>query len=166
MVIGGYEKGDPVPPETRAAIDDGRGVIHVEFPSDIGPYYLVMDILALPTHREGFPSTVLEAQAAERPVVTTYATGAVDSISPGVTGLLVPVGDPTALAHALSRLLSDRALAQQMGRAGRERVAREFRQEIVWNSLVELYCELVRERGLSLPWPCNSESTPICAKRL
>jgi glycosyltransferase involved in cell wall biosynthesis len=166
MVIGDYEKGDPVSPETHAAIENGRGVMHVEFPADIAPYYLVMDILVLPTHREGFPGTVLEAQAAERPVVTTNATGAMDSISPNVTGLLVPVGDPSALADAVIALMSDPPLARRMGRAGRERVCREFDQEILWKSLVGVYCELLQERGLSLPSACHSRSAPICPERL
>jgi glycosyltransferase involved in cell wall biosynthesis len=166
MVIGNYEAGDPVSPETHAAIEKGRGVMHVEFPPEIGPYYLAMDVLVLPTHREGFPNTVLEAQAAERPVVTTYATGAVDSISRNTTGLLVPVGDTNALADALIALMSDPALAQQMGRSGRERVCREFNQETLWQSLVEVYRELLQERGLSLPLARNSGSAPICAERL
>jgi glycosyltransferase involved in cell wall biosynthesis len=144
LVIGSYESGDPVSPETVAGIENGPGVVRIAFVEDMTPYYLLMDMLALPTHREGLPTTVLEAQSAERPVVTTYATGAVDSVSPDVTGLLVPVGDARALADASIRLLSDRGLAQRMGRAGRERVCREFRQETMWASLAGLYAELLR----------------------
>jgi glycosyltransferase involved in cell wall biosynthesis len=165
MIIGSYEQGDPLSPDTRAAIERGSGVLRLDFPPDIGLYYLVMDLLVLPTHREGFPNTVLEAQAAQRPVVTTYTTGAVDSICPDVTGSLVPIRDTKALANALAELLSDRDLAQRMGRAGRERVCREFRQEIVWESLVRLYSELLQERGLPVPSPCSFASMPICNEK-
>ena len=162
MLIGGYEPGDPVSAETQAAIEKDERVLHIEFVPDAAPYYLMMDVLALPTYREGFPNTVLEAQAAGIPVVTTDATGAVDSIAPNVSGLFVPVGDVKALADALMALLSDRERAKQMGNAGRERVGRLFRREIVWNSLADLYCEMLRERGLPTPVGLFSGAAPIC----
>ena len=92
LLVGDYEEGDPVPEEMRNAIESETGIHRVGFTSQIELYYLVMDIFVLPTHREGFPNTVLEAQAAGLPVVTTVATGAVDAIEDGVTGLLTPVG--------------------------------------------------------------------------
>jgi glycosyltransferase involved in cell wall biosynthesis len=163
MLIGGYEPGDPVSPEIRAAIETSEDIVRLEFVPDTAPYYLVMDVLALPTHREGFPNAVLEAQAAGRPVVATDATGAIDSIVPNVTGLLVQVGDVRALADALTTLLSDQERAREMGSAGRERVCQQFRQEIVWKSLADLYCELLRERGLPIPAVFLSEAAPICS---
>jgi glycosyltransferase involved in cell wall biosynthesis len=165
MLIGEYEQGDPVPQETRAAIENSPGIVRLGFPGDISLYYLIMDILVLPTHREGFPNTVLEAQAAERPVLTTYATGAIDSISPGVTGSLVPIADPRALAAELIRLLSDRELLEHMGKAGRERVCREFRQEVIWESLARLYSELLQKCGLPVPSSCTFASMPICTEK-
>lgn len=151
ILIGDYEPGDPLSRETREAIQRDHGIVQVPFVNDIAPYYLLMNILALPTHREGFPNTVLEAQASELPVITTGATGAVDSILPDVTGLIVPVGDADALANSLSTLLADRERARRMGIAGRERAARQFAQEIAWSALADLYCALLRERGLPIP---------------
>jgi glycosyltransferase involved in cell wall biosynthesis len=165
LLVGSYEQGDPVPPETRAAIEGDSGVTRVDFTSEIATYYFVMDILVLPTHREGFPNVVLEAQAAARPVVTTRATGASDSVCDGVTGLLVPVGDAVALADALMKLLSDRELAQRMGRAGRERVIREFSHEAVWEALAELYRELLHQQGLPAPVKENSDSAMCVEER-
>jgi len=107
----------------------------------------VMDVLALPTYREGFPNVVLEASAAGKPVVATRATGVVDAVLDGVTGILVPVRDAQALATAVARLLEDRELAAQMGRAGRERAEREFSSDRVWGELATLYRELLKERG-------------------
>jgi glycosyltransferase involved in cell wall biosynthesis len=126
-------------------------VVTIEFTSNLDLYYLVMDVFVLPTHREGFPNTVLEAQASERPVVTTRATGAIDSIVDGVTGLVVPVGDGVALAEALKRLLADRSLAVQLGRAGRCRVLLEFTQERVWTALADEYRSLTKRARLSVP---------------
>jgi glycosyltransferase involved in cell wall biosynthesis len=115
------------------------------------PYYAMMDIFVLATRREGFPNVVLEAQAAGKPVVAARATGVVDAIVDGETGLLFPVGDAVALADAVTRLLSDKALADKLGCAGRERVKREFRQEQIWEALYQEYLRLLETRHLPLP---------------
>jgi glycosyltransferase involved in cell wall biosynthesis len=150
LLVGSYEPGDPVPPETRVALESEPNIVRVEFTANVDLYYLVMDIFALPTHREGFPNTVLEAQASERPVVTTRATGAIDSIEDGATGLLIPVGSSVALAEALKRLLTDRSLAVQFGQAGRRRVLREFARERVWSALADEYISLLEANRQSV----------------
>jgi glycosyltransferase involved in cell wall biosynthesis len=150
MMVGGFESGDPVPAETEAFVRSGQGVVTVDMTAEIAKCYLAMDVFVLPTRREGFPNTVLEAQAAGRPVVTTRATGAVDSVIDGITGLLVPVGDPKALADALECLLADREKAITMGKAGQARVSREFSQEQVWRALVQEYTGIARAAGLAL----------------
>lgn len=157
LLIGSYEKGDALEREVRARIDAGMGIEVLPFQPDIAPYYLAMDVFVLPTYREGFPNTVLEAQAAERPVVTTKATGAIDSVVDGKTGIIVPIGDAPALADAISDLLANPAIARRLGQAGRERVEREFQQETLWNEMIDLYRKLLRERGLPVPIVATAE---------
>jgi len=70
---------------------------------DTAPYYAIADVLVLPSHREGLPTVVLEAHAAGKPVVGALATGIVDLVMDGETGLLFPVGDVPALAEALAK---------------------------------------------------------------
>jgi glycosyltransferase involved in cell wall biosynthesis len=151
LLVGDYETGDPVPQATRDAINSEPGIYCVEFTRQMELYYLVMDIFVLPTYREGFPNTVLEAQAAGLPVVTTTATGAVDAIQDGVTGLLTPVGDSRKLAEAILALLADRKKMRLMGQAGRERILREFRNEVIWEALSSLYKDMLQERGYLSP---------------
>jgi lipopolysaccharide/colanic/teichoic acid biosynthesis glycosyltransferase len=148
LILGRYESGDPVPEAVQETIAADPGILHVGYVSDPSRYYHVMQVLALPTYREGFPTVGLEAAAAGKPVVTTYATGAVDAVVEGVTGLLVPVGDAPALARALAQVLEDRALARRLGQAGRARVERGFAQARVWSELVALYRRVLAERGL------------------
>jgi hypothetical protein len=62
----------------------------------------------------------------------------------GETGLLFPVGDARALAEAVARFLSDKALASKLGRAGKERIKREFRQEQIWKALYEEYVRFLQ----------------------
>ena len=165
LVIGSHEQGDAIEAGVRTRIDAGMGIVAIPFQPEIAPYYLAMDVFVLPTYREGFPSTVLEAQAAERPVVTTLATGAIDSVLEGRSGMLVPVGDSRALADAISKLLANPPMARRMGQTGRERVEREFRQEIVWGKLIELYRALLQERGLPVPVAAAPEEK-FCLQKL
>jgi lipopolysaccharide/colanic/teichoic acid biosynthesis glycosyltransferase/glycosyltransferase involved in cell wall biosynthesis len=164
LLVGDFEEGDPVEPEVRRYIESEAATIRPGFVSDTAPYYALMDVLALPTYREGFPGVPLEAQASGVPVVTTRATGAVDSIIDGVTGFLVPVGDTDALTSAVGELLSDSELRQRMGKAGRERMERDFHPEFIWGALVHLYRDLVEEK-LGDPALTHESGTPW-AKRL
>jgi len=68
---------------------------------------------------EGLPNVLLEAMAYARPVIATPIAGVRDLVRDGENGLLIPPGDPTALASALRRLQGDRQLAGRLGAAGR-----------------------------------------------
>ncbi len=127
-------------------------VVRVGWLDDPAVAYQLMDVLVLPTHREGFPNVVLEASAAGLPVVTTTATGAIDSVLDGKTGILVPPRDPAALAAAVTRLLADPDEAARMGAAGRRWVEAEFQQEAIWTGLAELYlARLSKRRDIRTP---------------
>lgn len=146
LLVGDFEDGDPVPQQVRDQIEQDPHIVSPGFVPDTSPYYHLMDLLVLPTYREGFPGVPLEAQASGKPVVTTNATGAIDSVQDGVTGLIVPVGDSKALAGAIRRLLQNQQLRESMGRAGQEWVAREFNGERVRAALVEEYQALIATR--------------------
>jgi glycosyltransferase involved in cell wall biosynthesis len=83
----------------------------------MAPLFDAAHVVCLPTHREGLPTALLEAAACGRPIVTTDAIGPRDVVRHEHSGLLVPVGDPRALADALERVLCDDALADRLRRA-------------------------------------------------
>ena len=139
LLVGSYEEGDPVPRSTRAKIRIEPRIHHAGFIDDIAPYYHAMDIVALPSYREGLPMTVLEAGAARKPVVGSTATGMADAVIHGRTGLLVPVGDIASLSEALTRLLDDPVYASALGQAGHDYVIERFEQEKLWADLTTLY---------------------------
>jgi glycosyltransferase involved in cell wall biosynthesis len=151
LLVGEFEEDDSVPIEVRKAIEDNSQIVRTGTVLDPAPYYHVMDMLALPTHREGFPNVVLEAQAASKPVVTTRATGAVDSVRDGITGFQVPVGDVESLTSALSQLIQHPEMARQIGRRGYERVQQEFRQDVVWKAWEREFVSLLKDKGLQAP---------------
>lgn len=75
---------------------------------------------------EGIPVALMEAMAMERPVVATDISGVAELVEDGATGILVPPGDPSALAAALRAFHDDPAMAARLGRAGRQRVIEDF----------------------------------------
>jgi glycosyltransferase involved in cell wall biosynthesis len=83
--------------------------------------------------------------------VATRIPGCIDAVQDGVTGALVPAGDASALARALESYITDAARARDHGAAGRERIRRDFRQEVIWEALHREYLRLLGERGLSAP---------------
>ncbi len=144
LMVGGIEPG--LSATTQATLDS-PGIVVTNLLEDTNIAHLVIDVLVLPTYREGFPNVPLEAAAAERPVVTTTATGAVNSVIDGKTGLLVPPGDPDSLAKAILMLIENPERARTMGRAGRQWVESEFRQERIWQDIENTYVRLLTDRS-------------------
>jgi len=93
---------------------------------DTRPFLAAADLACLASHSEAQPIALLEAMAAGLPVVATRVGGIPEMVIEGQTGLLVPPGDPEAMAGALTRALTDAAWRKQAGRAGRERLASVF----------------------------------------
>lgn len=93
---------------------------------DVRPYYRAMHLLVLPSEREGFPNVVLEAAAMGLPAVVSDATGCVDSVVHGMTGLHFTAGDDNELADAMCKLVADEELRLSMGRAARQRAVTDF----------------------------------------
>lgn len=153
LLVGDYEEGDPIAPEVREVIENMPGVVKAGFVPDVMPYYALMNVLALPTYREGFPTVALEAAASGLPVVTTDATGARDAVKDGFNGWRVPIGDAHALATALLAALQDPAEARRRGQAGLQWVQTNFNPEDVQQRWIDLYTELLRWRRLTYQNP-------------
>lgn len=146
LMLGDFEDGDPVPEGYVDRLRSHPRVVTPGYVPDPPSYYPIMDVLAFPSHREGYPTTLLEAAAAQIPIVAFEATGSVDAVSDGVTGTIVPRGDVDSFARALCRYLSDDHLRREHGQAGRERVLRHFRPQIIWELLYEEYARLLQMR--------------------
>jgi glycosyltransferase involved in cell wall biosynthesis len=126
-------------------------------PEDATRSYREADVFALPTHREGFPNTLLEAMAVGLPCVAT-PVGAIPEMLEGECGLLVPVGDVRALSEALGRLVRDPGLRARLGRAARERVRERHSVDAVMRRYRALYLELARDASPRAVSPADRAS--------
>ncbi len=113
---------------------------------DIGEVMTALDLFVQPSLWEGFGVTLLEAMAAGRPVVASRVGGMPEVVRDGETGLLVPPGDPVALASACAALLRDRDRAARLGCAGRDRVVAEFGIDRLVGETAALYRSILQDR--------------------
>jgi glycosyltransferase involved in cell wall biosynthesis len=144
LLVGPHDPSDAPPADVLAELREDPRVHRTGQVADTPPLYAAMDVLALPTHREGFGQVALEAAAMTLPVVATRVTGCVDAVRDGVTGTLVPARDAAALAAALRRYLDDPALRSSHGACARRRALAEFAPQALREALAAEYDELLR----------------------
>lgn len=118
-------------------------VVFTGFRQDVAALLQMIDVFALPSRWEGLSLVLLEAMACRKPVVATRVTGNVDVVVDGVTGFLVPVGAPQALAEKIVALLQDAKLRAEYGRKGRERVEHDFSLDAMVVRTRAVYQELL-----------------------
>ena len=112
---------------------------------DIRNVWAQSHVAVLPSRREGLPKSLLEAAACGRPLIATDVPGCREIVRPELTGLLVPPDDPAALAHAIERLMKDRALRLRLGASARKTVMAEFSSTIVSAQIVKLYARMLAD---------------------
>jgi glycosyltransferase involved in cell wall biosynthesis len=125
-----------------------RDTVFLGYQEDVAPFYTAFDALVLPSGNEGTPVTVIEALAAERPVVATRVGGVPDVVRDGEDGFLVEAGATDDLAERLGRLARDPELRARMGKKGRERVLPRYAVERLVDDVDELYRSLLSAAGV------------------
>ncbi|MCX7591569.1 MAG: glycosyltransferase family 4 protein [Kiritimatiellae bacterium] len=106
---------------------------------DLKLFYSTIDIFALPSLWEGLPYALLEAMAAQRPVVATRTGGIPDVVKHGFNGLLIPCGDEGSLARCLVRMANDRDLRNSCGLEARNTVASRFQLRDMIAKIEDVY---------------------------
>ena len=125
-------------------IDDR--IVWTGFQGKVAPYYAIANIFALPSHSEGSPNVVLEAMSAGLPMAATRAGGVPEILDDDVTGLLVPIRNPQALAEALRKLLLSEDLRTRLASAARRQVESAHTLQAYRRDLTEFYLETLRMR--------------------
>ena len=136
---------DPIDDKTRNAIEAYDDIIEVgpKMGEDLLPYYAASDCFVLPSYREGFPNTVLEAGAMGLPSIVTNINGSREIIQDGINGMIVPPHDANALYKAMTKMIKDVELRNQMAGNARGMIASRFEQGFVRKCLYDFYDEIL-----------------------
>lgn len=145
LMAGDSDPGNPAAvPEALVRDWHSEGIVqwlgHV---ADMPALLSSVDLVVLPSYREGLPKSLIEAAACALPLIATDVPGCREVITDGVDGLLVPVRDARALAAAIRALHDDPGRARSLGLAARQKAMAEFDQDIVIRKTIGVYEELM-----------------------
>lgn len=136
LLVGGFEDRDSLPSEILAKIREDENIIVTGFIyENIEYHYSLMNVFVLPSFREGFGMSVLEASSMYKPVLTTKVTGCVDSIVEGETGFYV-TNNANSIAEELNSLV-DSGNLKKLGENGRNFVTHNFDNHVLWPIIVK-----------------------------
>lgn len=144
LLAGTPDPGNPaaIPESTlRGWVDEGL-VVWLGHVDNMANLLGSVDVVVLPSYREGLPRTLVEAAACGLPLITTDVPGCREVVSDGVDGLLVPVENSEALAQAIRRLQDNPEFARQLGEAARLKARTQFDERIVIQRTMAVYAEL------------------------
>lgn len=146
LIVGPYddEKPDALRPDVAERYGLSEQCRFLGMRDDMPELYALMDVLVLPSYREGFPRAPMEASAMGVPAVVTDIRGCREAVEHGVNGLLFPVGDVDALARALVDILTDEPRRRRMGEAGRAMAEEHFDEQKVFERVLDEYARLLR----------------------
>jgi glycosyltransferase involved in cell wall biosynthesis len=118
---------------------------------DMPDLYAIMDVFVLPSHREGFPRSPMEASAIGVPCIVTDIRGCRETVFPDENGLLIPLGDSAACAQAILSILTDRERSSTLSRRGQSLARERFDERLVFERVKLEYATLLRASGFELP---------------
>jgi glycosyltransferase involved in cell wall biosynthesis len=162
VVVGGSDpdKSDAIGSQEQEDASRRGRVVFAGSREKMEDVYQAFDMFVLPSHREGFPRSAMEAAASGLPVIATDIRGCRQAVSDGDSGLLVPLGDPPRLAAAIEELAADAELRSRMGAAGRRKAEAEFDDRTVVAKTLRAY-----ERVLNPDRSSSTRRTPSSAAR-
>lgn len=148
ILIGAFENDlDPVSDETRITISEHPDIQAVgkKMGDELLAYYAAADCFVLPSYREGFPNTVLEAGAMGLPSIVTDINGSREIVRQGRNGVIIPSKDTDALYHAMVGMVKDENARNHMAYNARDMIASRFEQHFVRKCLYDYYDEIFKQ---------------------
>lgn len=124
------------------------------YQENMAAIYNLMHLYVSPSLQEAMPKSILEAAASELPIIATAVGGVAQIVQSGVTGILLPAGEPQRLANAIIDLIQDHCRREQYGRNARELVRAKYSETEAMKKLESLYEEVCAE----VRWKKNARS--------
>lgn len=143
-LVGKYEEVDPISERTQQLIDTNCAieVVGAKYNDELIIEYSKADCFVMPSYREGFPNTVIEAGAMGLPSIVTDINGSREIIIEGENGFIVPIKDPKALHDAMERMLTDNVTREQMASKARNLIMSRFEKNFVQQCQIAFYKEI------------------------
>lgn len=150
ILVGPYEDAlDPISEQSRKIIDENKAIEAVGAKSgdELLAYYAAANCFVMPSYREGFPNTVLEAGAMGLSSIVTDINGSREIIKEGENGMIVPPQNAEALYQAMKVMMQSKADREKMASNARKMIADRFEQSFVRKCLYDFYDEIIPVRG-------------------
>ena len=148
ILVGPYEDAlDPISEESKIIIDgdDAVEAVGAKSGDELLAYYAAADCFVMPSYREGFPNTVLEAGAMGLPSIVTDINGSREIIVEGENGVIVPSQNAEVLYEAMQNMLIDKEKREYMASNARNMIANRFEQGFVRKCLYDFYDEILQD---------------------
>jgi len=146
FLVGPNEDGlDPISQEAKELIASNSAIelLGEKYRDELLAYYAAADCFVLPSYREGFPNTVLEAGAMGLPCVVTDINGSREIIVEGENGMIVPPRNADALFQAMLEMVRNKPNREYMAAKARNMIESRFEQSFVQKCLMEFYEEIL-----------------------
>lgn len=144
ILVGEYETDlDPLPSATLHEIEANPSIIHINWTNQV-PYYMQLaDFFIFPSHREGFPNVLLQAGAMELPIICSRITGNIDIVTNNETGLVFECGNEQQMMKLIQYALEHPGQMNKMAKQLHGEIKSNYRQENIWQNMLEAYKTLV-----------------------
>lgn len=144
ILVGEYEATlDPLPEETLQEIKTNPSIIHIPWTDHVEYFMHIADYFVFPSHREGFPNVLLQAGAMGLPIVCSNIAGNIDIVQNNETGLIFDRGNEQQLLKLMQYALTHPQHLQTMAKNLEEEIQENYRQENIWQNMLEAYKSLV-----------------------
>jgi glycosyltransferase involved in cell wall biosynthesis len=144
ILVGEYEATlDPLPADTLHEIDMNPSIIHISWTDHVEYYMQLAGLFVFPSHREGFPNVLLQAGAMGLPIICSHITGNIDIVTNNETGLIFESGNEQQMLKLLQYALAHPQHMQTMAEKLKHEIRENYRQENIWQNMLEAYKSLV-----------------------
>jgi len=144
FLVGDFEPGlNPLEDGTLAEIKTNENIIYVGFQTDVRPFLQVADVFILPSYREGFPNSVLQACSMSVPCIVTNVNGSNEIIENELNGIIINKKSTIELEESMANMVDHKYDLAKMGAMSRQKIIDKFTIKLVWKSLLEEYKNLL-----------------------
>ena len=150
LLVGNFEDElDPLKPEDKDFLLNNEKVTYAGYQNDIRSWLAKADALVFPSYREGFPNVVMQAGAMGLPSIVTDINGCNEIILQEENGVIIPSHDADALYNAMKMFITNRNKTSEMAAKSRALIESRYKQEVVWNALLDKYNKLLTKKDLN-----------------